>query len=299
MPSRFLPPAFLSTQVSSARRFYFPVLPRREEGFSVFCGGIEHCRPDYRMERRSFPFYGVEFVAAGRGGLELGGRRAQLEPGSVFAYGPGLPHRIISSAGEPLVKYFADFAGRAALDLAERLALPPGSSIHTGGLAEIRSLFESLIAEGLAARGESRRICQLLGEALLRKIASERNPLPSAPASSRHATYLRCREILARDFREIATLGGLARRAGLSAAYLCRLYQEFDHETPYDQLIRLRMNAAADLLSIPGAAVKTVAATLGYDDAFHFSRAFKRVHGLSPLPFRNMIAPGKAPAAED
>ena len=46
------------------------------------------------------------------------------------------------------------------------------------------------------------------------------------------------------------------------------------------------MNRAAKLLEDPGHTVKQVAAELGFRDAFHFSRAFKNVFGVSPRSFR-------------
>ncbi len=38
----------------------------------------------------------------------------------------------------------------------------------------------------------------------------------------------------------------------------------------------------------PGVLVKQVAAEVGCDDPFHFSRAFKHVLGLSPDAFRRL-----------
>ena len=52
--------------------------------------------------------------------------------------------------------------------------------------------------------------------------------------------------------------------------------------------MRLKMNIAAERLRDPGVLVKQVAAELGFDDPFHFSRAFKGVLGLSPENFRRL-----------
>ena len=48
------------------------------------------------------------------------------------------------------------------------------------------------------------------------------------------------------------------------------------------------MNLAAQRLQEPGTLVKQVAAELGFDDPFHFSRTFKNVFGLSPEAFRRL-----------
>jgi AraC-like DNA-binding protein len=52
--------------------------------------------------------------------------------------------------------------------------------------------------------------------------------------------------------------------------------------------MRLKMTAAAQRLQAPDARVKEVAYALGFGDAFHFSRAFKKVFGVSPDAFRKL-----------
>jgi AraC-like DNA-binding protein len=46
------------------------------------------------------------------------------------------------------------------------------------------------------------------------------------------------------------------------------------------------MNEAAEQLRSTERLIKDVAASLGYSDAFHFSRVFKAVFGIAPQAFR-------------
>ncbi|HXR07467.1 MAG TPA: helix-turn-helix domain-containing protein, partial [Candidatus Acidoferrum sp.] len=50
--------------------------------------------------------------------------------------------------------------------------------------------------------------------------------------------------------------------------------------------IRLRMRQACRLLAATSMSVKEVAAVLGYDDPFYFSRLFKSVNGTPPTDYR-------------
>jgi AraC-like DNA-binding protein len=74
----------------------------------------------------------------------------------------------------------------------------------------------------------------------------------------------------------------------VDAAYLCRLFQRHDHQSPYQFLMHLKMKLAAEWLQQPGALVKQVAERAGFSDQFHFSRAFKSVLGVAPDIFRRM-----------
>jgi AraC-like DNA-binding protein len=71
-------------------------------------------------------------------------------------------------------------------------------------------------------------------------------------------------------------------------AYLCRLFRRYDHQSPYQYLLRLKMNHAAGRLKQPDALVKQVAEETGFADQFHFSRVFTSVFGLSPAAFRGL-----------
>src|ERR1019366_5364975 len=100
------PPAFLSRQISSARRFYFWKPGKNTADLTVYCAGVEHCSPDYLIVRRSFPYFALEMVVGGTGTLLLNGHEAALGPGVIFTYGGEIAHRIVSSTAHPLLKYF-------------------------------------------------------------------------------------------------------------------------------------------------------------------------------------------------
>jgi AraC-like DNA-binding protein len=63
------------------------------------------------------------------------------------------------------------------------------------------------------------------------------------------------------------------------------LFRRFDHASPYQFLLRLKMNSAAERLQAPGVAVKQVAQEMGFSDPFHFSRVFKKALGLTPAQY--------------
>jgi AraC-like DNA-binding protein len=101
-------------------------------------------------------------------------------------------------------------------------------------------------------------------------------------------TYQRCRRHIQANCEQLRSVAEIARQCHIDAAYLCRLFQRFDHQTPYQLLMRTKMNAAAGRLQDPDVLVKQVALEMMFDDAGHFSRAFKSVFGLSPEAFRRL-----------
>lgn len=78
------------------------------------------------------------------------------------------------------------------------------------------------------------------------------------------------------------TLENLARAVGISRASLANRFRDVLGCTPMDYLARLRIDKGRSLIQDQGATLEEVARTVGYSSAFAFSKAFKRIHGVSP-----------------
>jgi AraC family transcriptional regulator len=63
---------------------------------------------------------------------------------------------------------------------------------------------------------------------------------------------------------------------------VCRWFRRYQGTSPYQYLMRRKMNLAAEHLIENGGLVKEAAQRLGFADPYHFSRAFKSVHGVAP-----------------
>ena len=78
----------------------------------------------------------------------------------------------------------------------------------------------------------------------------------------------------------------LAAQANVSTSHFFALFKRRTGSPPIDFFIRLRMERARELLEASSLHVKEVAAVLGYDDPFYFSRVFKSVNQMSPSDYR-------------
>lgn len=85
----------------------------------------------------------------------------------------------------------------------------------------------------------------------------------------------------------------LAAQASVSPSHYFALFKRQTGTAPIDFFIRLRMNHARVLLDSTGSSVKEIAATMGYDDPFYFSRVFKSVHRVAPAEYRKRSGPAR------
>ena len=81
-------------------------------------------------------------------------------------------------------------------------------------------------------------------------------------------------------------VSALAALANLSATHFSVLFKEQTGCSPRDYLHLLRIHSACQLLRTSNLNVKEIAARLGYQDQFHFSRKFKAFSGVPPSLYR-------------
>jgi AraC-like DNA-binding protein len=89
------------------------------------------------------------------------------------------------------------------------------------------------------------------------------------------------------DLGGVWDLQRMSRSSGMSNESLRRLCQKHVGRPPLSQLTHLRMLFAADLLACTAEKISSIAARVGYEDAFAFSNAFKRKMGLPPSRYRS------------
>lgn len=274
-------PDYFSTQVSAARRFYLALKPLPLREMCVLSGGWESCCPDYEIKRKNFPFLIAEFVVHGTGQLTLNGEEFVLRPGTGFVYGPGFPHLIRTDAAVPMKKYFAVFSGRPAVKLLKECHLLPGTVVHVADPVHIQGVFDDLIQYGLSDHSDRNRMCGVALQYLVMKMRDL--SIPQGQGVTRaFETYQRCRKFIEEHYRENRSLKEVATACRVDMAYLCRLFQRFGRQSPFQYLQHLRMNRAVDMLRTSGRMVKEVASELDFSDQYNFSRAFKKFYGVSP-----------------
>ena len=230
----------------------------------MVCGGCERVRPDYIVQRDSFPFLAIEFVAEGEGTLRIQGKTHRLRPGVAFAYGPGVAHQITSDADRPMLKYYVDFTGAEAERLLADSPLAHWWPIQTSPSRDVVELFEMLQREGSGSSPFAQRLCATLVPLLLVKLSERTVPGGTGGEPRALATYERVKAWIEQHFESVRTVEQIATACGVDVTYLCRLFQRFGHCTPYRLLMRLKMNRAAELLLDRGMLVKEAAAELDF-----------------------------------
>ena len=88
-------------------------------------------------------------------------------------------------------------------------------------------------------------------------------------------------------YSEKISLDQIAENMYLSPFYISKIFKSETGDTPIRHLINIRLEKAKELLEGGcDGSIQEVAASVGYDDAYHFSKLFKKHFGISPSQVR-------------
>lgn len=256
----------------------------RDEGFldinPVVCGW-EHCVPGHRYGPAARDYYLVHYVFSGQGWFESRGIRHRLAAGSLFLITPDELTCYQADEQDPWSYAWIGFTGQRCLQLLGQTVLTNGQvTVRDPRLAQV---FESLRAEADLVPSQEWFVCGKIYEllALLRQKSSR-------PALRQE--YVRqVMDAIKANYDRSVSVEDLARAAGLDRRYLSRIFAAETGQTPRDYLVRFRLERAAHYLSDPAYSVENTALSVGYADAFAFSKAFKRHFGVSPRQYRTTV----------
>lgn len=273
----------LEASVDLRKSFYAAFeLPPNHPQLDVHLCSFERTMPDYVIERKTFPYFALELVTHGRGRLRLKGVEHVLRRGSIFTYGPGVPHRIETDPRDCLQKYFIDLTL-----LTTRYDSPissPGLCFETNRIDRLASLFDGILddsSNGITDDRIRQNSVRLILDLASLDIDRE-NPVNS-PA---YQNYLAAKTHLERNHHIIGSVADLAASMKTDPSYISRLFKRYGNETPYQCLIRLKLARACYLLKRHDMQIQEIAEVLGFTDPFHFSTLFKRHIGVPPRQYR-------------
>lgn len=275
-------PVELSPKVEEAR--YFCLTEGRAPEEFLYMGGYERCEPQYELSRDSFPFLTLEMILRGGGTLVLGDREKTFHAGDCFCFGPGVRHRMESRSSESLEKFFVVFGRNAFPQQSHPKELYAGCSHEGARPDDLRKWCALLLEEGVSQYADAAANVASLLDIIIRKIAHHSEE-PTAITGT-DALVAKALRRLDADFQSIKSVQELADGLNVSPEHLCRAFRKSKRASPYRVLMRYKMAHAYTLLKLSSLNVQEIAYSVGFSDAFHFSRAFKKHYGKPPSQVR-------------
>lgn len=129
-------------------------------------------------------------------------------------------------------------------------------------------------------------INELLSALLSRLMQSAWRPAMHRSGADSRSRIADVKAWLDSHYNEKVALDDLAERFYINKFYLTRLFREQYGSTIVNYLLSLRISRAKELLRFTDLSVEEIGARCGMPEANYFSRAFRKIEGVSPSEFR-------------
>uniref|UniRef100_UPI0012EA72A7 helix-turn-helix domain-containing protein n=1 Tax=Caldicellulosiruptor sp. F32 TaxID=1214564 RepID=UPI0012EA72A7 len=101
--------------------------------------------------------------------------------------------------------------------------------------------------------------------------------------------FLKLIEYIDNHYSEPLSLKELSAKFFISLNYCCELFRKVIGCSFTEYLTNLRMKKAEELLKTTNYSIAEIARLVGYNDYYHFNKAFKKFYGTPPATFRRSI----------
>jgi AraC-like DNA-binding protein len=248
--------------------------------------------PEMRIAHHFPAHYAISYLASGQITLTDGAKKTEMSESMVYVNGPAQAPLEIS-VQRPCEIYTVLFAG--ALAARFQRDLPPATLVfRTPNSGAIYSLFRSMLATAEEREFLYEELCRKYLEAMMLTVQS--GIMRSFPRYNRAREHVvQIKQLLDRQFETHHDIADIPERAGISQEHLTRLFKKYEGISPYRYLQGLKIHKAASLLVSTERSTAEVGAALGYLDPSVFSRCFKRVMGVSPQRYRELVRSGERP----
>jgi AraC-like DNA-binding protein len=234
-----------------------------------------------RLDKRFEGYFTLQFIEAGGVELFFDDRRHVLEGPWFWTCYPGPRVRFHPAPGHATWEHrYVAFRGPLVARWAKQglFPLPPQRAPKRRDFA---AAFDDLLADAHRgdALGKLRAINRL--ESILLDLAEDRaRPRRREPWLDAAFEALAAEPPFAPDY------GRVARRCGMVLSTLRRRFRAATGTPLHAHLLQRRVADARRLLSETDEPIKSIAATLGYNDVYFFSRQFRQQVGAPPAAYR-------------
>ncbi len=238
-------------------------------GYSVWIGNV-------RFNSRGNRLFGVEMLVAGNLVFEQEGRTYPLEEGMLFLRHRDKPSRYhVGSAGFAL-KRWINFSGPLVDILVQRLGLIKSDVLRATNPRAMVELMKRARRIMDSRPREMNIQLSSLGYEVFHRISLDTPVRTSPPAVVASLKYFE------RRLDAHLTIEDLLRHVGCSRSVLYQSFREHFGSGPMEIFAQMRLDRAAILLRSTRHPANRIASMLGFYDAAHFSRKFKKRFGVSP-----------------
>ena len=229
--------------------------------------------------------YLIHFVLSGKGMFTCKGQSYHLKAGEGFLIEPGVSAFYQADATDPWAYLWLGFDGNMAQDIVSKIGLGGTNlTFQSSHGKELEDIILEIIRHSTLSNYDVLMIESLLFR-FMGFISRDITVLGSHRIKGNE--YVRkAVEYIQNNYSKAIHVQEVANHVNINRGYLHSLFKEELGMSPQEYLRNVRLTRAAEQINMTDEPVEIIAAANGYPDPAVFSKAFKKMHGLSPTQYR-------------
>ena len=228
------------------------------------------------MKERSFDFYSISHLYRGSGKIKFENQKEQLlRPGRCIVVTPGVVNRYGSYGDYMFFEDSVKFSGPVA-DMFFKAGIIRSGVFNLGTTRVLRPIVELMQMPSIKKRLHANFLLQ----EVLMKLYLEEDENKSGSSLDNLL------KLIGETPTKNWTLNEMAEICQCSKNQLRLNFLRDTGTTPKKYVDAMKIRYAAELLKSSDMSVVAIAARLGYEDPYHFSRRFKQLVGIAPEYYR-------------
>lgn len=245
--------------------------------------GQQDCKPSYSYGPAVRDRYLLHLVTSGKGSFTILGKTYSVGAGEFFFIPPDTLNYYEADALEPWSYTWLGMKGELLPAFFERLGISAENPVgkFPPELHDIVMEIQKDMAAGVSASVAAVGHCYLFLNCLEKGLNRPDSTLHRPSANVERAITL-----IDERLHKTVSVATLAQELGIDRSYLCSIFKRELGCSPQQYILQRKIEKAKYFLSSTSENIKYIAISLGYDDPFVFSRAFKKGTGISPSQWR-------------
>ncbi|RXZ82330.1 AraC family transcriptional regulator [Paenibacillaceae bacterium] len=267
--------------------------PSRGE-LTVLFSGIGSPYPGHRIGPAVHDYYLVHTISSGEGTFEISGKRYTCREKETFFIFPGELFSYEASVSNPWTYHWAAFSGHSAAPILSNMGISPEQPIvRHQSIRRILPLYSHLrhaFRKGAATPALADLEAGGWLRVLMREYGSriQESKLVQAKSSDIDRQVDQMILWLTLQYEQQISIDRIAKTLGYHRTHLSKMFKQALGISPMQYLFKVRMERAESLLA-GSLTIAQIASSVGYPDALHFSKQFRKWKGMSPSVYRETI----------
>lgn len=255
--------------------------------------GWEHCEPSHSFGPAMRNHFLFHYVISGTGTLIAENSKKEsisysIKSGQGFMIFPNQICTYIADAQQPWEYVWIEFDGLRAKETVELSGLCVNSPVYKAKYKDVAQTMKDEMLYIINHKDDSP--FHLIGHLYLFIDSFVKSSTITQISKSNNLRDFYIKEALSfieQNFQNDITVEEVAACCGLNRSYFGKIFHEVLGKSPQEFLISYRMTKATELLKLTSLSIAEVGSAVGYSNQLHFSRAFKKIYGISPRQWRN------------